>query len=222
MIMMNDLSKVSHIIFDWDGTIMDSAGKIVRCMQEAAKQANLPVPSVKQVEHIIGISLLPAVQQLFGITVTKAQEVCGHYKQIFVEHDQTPCPLFAGAHELLSALAQNYTLGVATGKARRGLSRAFESTNSAGYFSDSRCADEAASKPSPDMLLQLLNKWQIEPYQAVMIGDTVYDMQMAEAILMPRIGVSYGVHDKQAILQHNPIHIVDDLSALHAIFIGNS
>ncbi|MFT7505443.1 MAG: phosphoglycolate phosphatase [Gammaproteobacteria bacterium] len=220
--MTSDLSKVSHIIFDWDGTIMDSAGKIVNCMQKTAKKANLPIPTDKQVEHIIGISLLPAVQQLFGISVTKAQEVCGYYKQIFIEQDQTPCPLFAGAHELLSVLAQNYTLGVATGKARRGLHRAFDSTNSAAYFSDSRCADEAASKPSPDMLLQLLNKWQIEPYQAVMIGDTVYDMQMAEAIAMPRIGVSYGVHDKQAILQHNPVHIVDDLSALHAIFIDSN
>ncbi|MFT6268187.1 MAG: phosphoglycolate phosphatase [Alphaproteobacteria bacterium] len=220
--MTSDLSKVSHIIFDWDGTIMDSAGKIVSCMQKAAKMAKLPIPTNKQVEHIIGISLLPAVQQLFGITVAKAQEVCVYYKQIFVEKDQTPCPLFDGAHELLSALAQNYTLGVATGKARRGLHRAFDSTDSAVYFSDSRCADEADSKPSPDMLLQLLDKWQIEPYQAVMIGDTVYDMQMAEAIAMPRIGVSYGVHDKQSIMQHKPVHIVDNLFDLHAIFIGHN
>jgi phosphoglycolate phosphatase len=216
--MSQDLSNVSHIIFDWDGTIMNSAGKIVWCMQKAAALASLPIPNSKQVEHIIGISLLPAVQQLFDIGVNKAQEVCTYYKQAYLEQDQTPCPLFDGAHEVLSALSSRYTLGVATGKARRGLQRAFEQTNSAVYFSDTRCADEADSKPSPDMLIQLLKQWQIEPHQAVMIGDTTYDMQMAEAISMPRIGVSYGVHDKLAILQHGPAHVVDALHELHCIF----
>jgi phosphoglycolate phosphatase len=219
MHMTADFTKISHIIFDWDGTIMDSAAKIVCCMQKAAKVADLPVPTDKQVEHIIGISLLPAVQQLFGITLAKAQEVCTYYKEIFVAQDQTACPLFEGAHEVLTALNKQYTLAVATGKARRGLHRAFDSTGSAAYFSDSICADEAESKPSPDMLRQLLKRWQIAPCQAIMIGDTTYDMQMAEAISMPRIGVSYGVHDKEAILRHSPIHVVDALSDLHAIFI---
>ena len=213
-----DVSNITHIIFDWDGTIMDSAAKIVSCMKKAATLAQLPVPTTKQVEHIIGISLFPAVQQLFGIGVNKAEEVCAYYKQIFIEHDQTVCPLFAGAHELLLELSSHYTLGVATGKARRGLERAFDSTGSAHYFTDSICADEAESKPSPDMLIKLLNKWQIEAHQAIMIGDTIYDMQMAETIAMPRIGVSYGVHEKQAIQRHSPLYVVDQLAELNSIF----
>lgn len=217
--MSSDLSNVTHIIFDWDGTIMDSVAKIVNCMQKSASMANLPVPSTKQVEHIVGISLLPAIQQLFDVEQAKAKEVRDYYKQVFMDSDQTPCPLFDGAHSLLSGLSQHYTLGVATGKARRGLHRAFEMTDSARYFNATRCADEAESKPSSDMLLQLLDAWQIKPDQAVMIGDTTYDMQMAQSINMPRIGVSYGVHDKQALQQHRPLHIVDALQDLHDIFL---
>ena len=216
-----DVNKISHIIFDWDGTIMDSAAKIVNCMQQAASLASLPVPSGSQVEHIIGISLLPAIRQLFDVSESKAQEVQQFYKHVFMEQDQTPCPLFHGAHPLLADLTKRFTLGVATGKARRGLHRAFELTQSANYFKDSVCADEAASKPSPDMLLQLVDKWQIKPHQAIMIGDTIYDMQMAEAIGMPRIGVSYGVHDKHAIQKHNPMCVIDALDDLRPILLRN-
>jgi phosphoglycolate phosphatase len=216
--MSQKLNMVSHIIFDWDGTIMDSADKIVSCMQKAAIFAKLPVPSSQEVKHIIGISLVPAIQQLFDINKGRAQEVSDAYKKIFFEQDQTACLLFDSAHDVLKSLSQQYTLAVATGKARRGLQRAFDLTQSAKYFTTSICADEADSKPSPDMLLQLLAKWNIEPHQAVMIGDTVYDMQMAEAIAMPRIGVSYGVHTKEAIIKHSPTHVIDHLSELSGIF----
>jgi phosphoglycolate phosphatase len=216
--MLIDVTKVTHIIFDWDGTVMDSAAKIVSCMQKAAKLSKLPIPSDKAVEHIIGISLLPAIRQLFAIDTIKAEEVCTYYKQVFLEQDQTASLLFDGAHDLLKVLSQKYTLGVATGKARRGLHRAFESSNSGHYFDQTVCADEAQSKPSPDMLNQLINRWNIEPSQSVMIGDTVYDMQMAEQICMPRIGVSYGVHDKQSLLAHNPLTVIDRLTDLHVIF----
>jgi phosphoglycolate phosphatase len=206
-----DIEKITHIIFDWDGTLMDSAAKIVSCMQKAAFKANLPIPTDTQIKHIIGISLLPAVQQLFDVNVEKAQEVCDFYKHIFLHQDQTPSPLFDDAHDVLGLLSNQYTLGVATGKARLGLTRAFENTNTSDYFRHSICADEADSKPSPDMLLKLIKSWNIQAHQAVMIGDTVYDMQMAEAIMMPRIGVSYGVHDKQALMAHKPSHIIDKL-----------
>jgi phosphoglycolate phosphatase len=92
-------------------------------------------------------------------------------------------------------------------------------TDSARYFTATRCADEAESKPSSDMLLQLLDTWQIKPHQAVMVGDTVYDMQMAQNINKPIIGVSYGVHDKKAIQRHEPLYIIDALQDLHNIFL---
>lgn len=216
--MVIDLSRITHIIFDWDGTVMDSAAKIVSCMQKAADLSDLPIPSSKAVEHIIGISLLPAVITLFNIETRKAEQVCKHYKEVFLQQDQTACPLFNGAHDLLHALSSKFTLGVATGKARRGLQRAFCSTDSEHYFDQSVCADEAQSKPSPDMLIQLIDRWGVKADQAMMIGDTIYDMQMAEQILMPRIGVSYGVHDKLALIKHNPLTVIDCITELHEIF----
>jgi len=216
--MVIDTSKVTHIIFDWDGTIMDSAAKIVSCMQEAAASSNLPVPTTAQVEHIIGISLLPAIEKLFDVDSEKAKQVCKYYKDAFLRQDQISCALFDGAYEVLATLSKHYILGVATGKARRGLARAFANTSTEGYFDQSICGDEAESKPSPDMLEQLLNRWDIEAHQALMIGDTIYDMQMAEQLFMPRIAVSYGVHDKQALVAHHPLAVIDKLSELNAIF----
>jgi phosphoglycolate phosphatase len=202
--------RYSHIIFDWDGTVMDSAAKIVSCMQLAAKESMLPIPSSQAVRHIIGISLGPAISQLFNISLVEADKVATHYKRIFLEVDQTPSPLFTGAINTLQQLQANHVLGVATGKARRGLERAWKHTDTKQYFDASRCADEAQSKPSPDMLIQLIEHWQVEPESVLMVGDTVYDLQMAETIGMPRLGVSYGVHDSEALLLHSPIAIVDE------------
>ncbi|MFQ3249691.1 MAG: phosphoglycolate phosphatase [Glaciecola sp.] len=206
--------KFEYIIFDWDGTVMDSAAKIVSCMQKAAQLSEIAIPSQSQVEHIIGISLHPAIKQLFKVNDTKADEIVTHYKSVFMASDQTPCPLFANAAHTLSHLKQNARLAVATGKARRGLERAWEKTNTKHFFELSRCADEAESKPSSDMLIQILNEWQIEPEQALMVGDTVYDMQMAENIGMPRVAVSYGVHSKENLLAHKPLSIIDSFDMM--------
>lgn len=205
-----------YFIFDWDGTVMDSTHKIVNCMQLAAEQSGLQIPSDKAVEHIIGISLKPAIMQLFDIESSKADEVVEHYKAAFLTHDTTPCPLFDGAFETLSSLHKLATLGVATGKARRGLERAWELTNSKHFFEVSRCADEAESKPSSDMLLQILDYWRVPADQVLMVGDTVYDMQMAENIGMPRVGVSYGVHDTKELKKHQPLAVIDHFSELLA------
>jgi phosphoglycolate phosphatase len=208
--------KFEYIIFDWDGTVMDSAAKIVACMQKAAALASLEIPSKEQVEHIIGISLHPAIKQLFAIDDSKADEIVSHYKNIFLEQDQTACPLFAGAEQTLVHLKQNAKLAVATGKARRGLERAWQHTDTKHFFDLSRCADEAESKPSSDMLIQIIKEWNIEPEQALMVGDTVYDMKMAENIGMPRVGVSYGVHDKVELLKHKPLSIIDSFDMMRA------
>lgn len=201
-------------IFDWDGTVMDSAGKIVNCMQKAALLSDLPVPTAKQVEHIIGISLIPAIMQLFKIDKPKAEIVAQHYKKVFVDQDQSPCPLFEGAITTLSSLSEQARLAVATGKARRGLERAWEMSESKHFFDTSRCADEAESKPSSDMLLQIIEEWKVKPHEVLMIGDTVYDMQMAENINMPRVAVSYGVHDVSALQAHKPLAVIDKLAEL--------
>ncbi len=206
--------KFEYIIFDWDGTVMDSAAKIVACMQKAAAMGQINIPTKEQVEHIIGISLHPAIKQLFSIGNDKADEIVTHYKSVFLDQDKTACPLFANASETLTHLNRSARLAVATGKARRGLERAWENTNTKHFFELSRCADEAESKPSSDMLLQILKEWRIEPEQALMVGDTVYDMQMAESIGMPRVGVSYGVHDKIELLKHKPLTIIDSFDMM--------
>lgn len=209
------------IIFDWDGTLMDSQGKIVSCMQQAAQLCDVDVPSVDAVKHIIGISLLPAIKQLFGFSDTpgeqqKAEQVRDAYKHVFIEMDQTPSPLFDGVHTMLTHLVdEGHELAVATGKARRGLERAWSQSGTKSFFVNSRCADEAQSKPSPDMLEQLLADHSLTPDQAVMIGDTAYDMKMAKDIGMERIAVTYGVHDVALLASQQPTFTVDSVSQLH-------
>ncbi len=195
------------VIFDWDGTVMDSAGQIVFAMQEAAAECNLPIPSEEAVKSIIGISLIPAIAKLFNCSESLASKVALSYKTAYPRYRQGS-GLFAGSFELLQRLhSQQYQLAVATGKARKGLQEAFAQTDTGGFFHASRCADEAQSKPHPDMLLQLLDTLECKPSEAVMVGDTVYDMHMAQQIGMDRIAVSYGVHHPKQLLAHEPIGV---------------
>jgi phosphoglycolate phosphatase len=210
--------KYKLVIFDWDGTLMDSAAKIINCMQLAAKACDVPIPSADEVGHIIGISLKPAIKQLFNIDDDSlAERIVSAYKEAFVDLDATPSPLFDGVESMLDSLKQQgCVLAVATGKARRGLDRAWAQTDTGHFFSASRCADDAQSKPSPDMLLQLLDELNIAASDAVMVGDTTYDMQMAQSIGMDRVGVSYGVHAQVHLERFSPksiVHSIDELAA---------
>lgn len=210
------------IIFDWDGTLMDSAAKIISCMQKAAVRCGVEIPSADAVSHIIGISLKPAIKQLFNTDDEElAERLTLAYKEVYLGADTTPCPLFEGVDNMLGDLtAAGVKLAVATGKARRGLNRAWEQTGTGHYFTTSRCADEADSKPSPDMLLQLLEEQGLTAAQALMIGDTTYDMQMAQAIGMDRIGVSYGVHAAVNLARHHPKAIVHSIDELHRLIMA--
>lgn len=212
------MKQYELIIFDWDGTLMDSAAKIVSCMQKAAEHCGVDIPSEDAVSHIIGISLKPAIKQLFNTSDDElAERLTLAYKEVYLGADTTPCPLFNGVTDMLKALTDaGNVLAVATGKARRGLNRAWEQTGTGHFFTTSRCADEAESKPSPDMLLQLLDERGLTAGQALMIGDTTYDMQMAQSIGMDRVGVSYGVHAPVNLEKHNPKTIVHSIAELHA------
>lgn len=195
---------------------MDSAGKIITSMQQAAHLADLPVPSAFQVKQIIGISLKPAIMRLFNLLDEEvAEKVVGLYKQAFADNHTIASPLFEGVIPLLTELrSQDKQLAVATGKARQGLQNAWSQTGTEKYFTASKCADEAHSKPHPDMLEQILSELSVSPAEGVMIGDTSYDMAMAEAIGMDRIGVSYGVHEIEQLKQHSPVAVVENVSAL--------
>ena len=204
------------VIFDWDGTIMDSVARIVSSMQATALDCVLPVPSAEAVRDIIGLSLYKAFPVLFG-DLSEAQS--GHllttYRRHYMELDQTPSPLFAGAADMVKGLhSSGYQLAVATGKQRAGLDSVLADTQLGGYFHALRGADQAVSKPHPLMLEQILDELKISPMDAVMVGDSSYDLEMAHAIGMPRIGVTYGVHDAVKLSRHQPLALLDDIRQL--------
>lgn len=209
------------VIFDWDGTLMDSVGRIVSSMQAAAKTAGLPVPTAYNAKQIIGLSLPKAIEVLFEQrTAEQEQFLIEQYKHQYVELNTTPTPLFDNALNLLTRLRQtDKFLAVATGKGRAGLQRVWQATDTEQYFHTSRCADEAQSKPDPQMLLSLLEELNIEATQAVMIGDTSHDMEMARRAGVDRIGITLGVHDKEVLSQYQPKAIVDSLFELEALLL---
>lgn len=209
------------LIFDWDGTLCDSTQTIVKSMQVAARACELPVLEPLQIEHIIGLGLSEAIHQLYPkATAEKVQQVRDAYSAAFVELDRKkPAALFDQALEVLQELRQRgYLLAVATGKSRRGLDRVLASLDMTGYFDSSRCADETQSKPHPQMLEELLAEFALDASQATMIGDTSYDLGMAQALGMPRIGVSYGVHDVENLQTFHPEQVIDHLSELLLLF----
>lgn len=208
--------KVSLVIFDWDGTVMDSVGRIVSSMRAAALKSELIVPSEFAVKQIIGLSLDPAFDILFPQSnQIQRQQLLAHYRDHYTLYDTTPTPLFAGVELVLQQLKDsNIKLAVATGKQRRGLTRMFAETGLEKYFDTSRCADEAQSKPHPDMLQQILRELDLPAQQAVMVGDTSHDMKMAQAIAMPRVGVTHGVHGRDVLSQFAPKAIIDTMPEL--------
>jgi phosphoglycolate phosphatase len=204
-------------IFDWDGTLMDSVAHIVDSMQQAAYVVGEPVPSVSEVRHIIGLGLPEAIALLFPkASLVTREAIRQQYAQHFLAHSAAKSELFAGAEPLLAQLTQQgYLLAIATGKSRIGLNRVLAQTGIGHYFVATRCADETASKPHPLMLQQLLAYTKSAAEESIMIGDTSYDMEMAQKVAMPRLAVSYGVHSVDTLQTYQPIAIVDNLYQLH-------
>ncbi len=204
------------IIFDWDGTILDSTDKIASSMQQAIDKHQLPAVSSAQAKSIIGLGLFEGVQELCpDIDELLIPEVCQSYSEFFVEADRTPCPFFPNVEEVLAELrSKGHLLAVATGKSRRGLDRVFSNLNMQDFFDASRCADETASKPNPLMLLQLLDQFDCLPADAVMVGDTDFDLKMANNAAMRSVAVKYGAHGIERLLACEPELCIDDFSEL--------
>lgn len=207
---MNRL-RYDLIVFDWDGTLMDSAAKIVRCFQAAACDVGLSPPPDAAIRRIIGLGLREALDMVLpDVDASTRDELVRCYRQHFVHLDQTEMPLFPGVVEGLQKLGTDgYQLAVATGKARRGLNRVLRDTATSRYFCVTRCADEALSKPHPQMLYDILDFTGIDPRRALMVGDTTYDLEMAFAARMSSLAVSYGAHERDRLLQHKPAGCVD-------------
>lgn len=210
------------VIFDWDGTLMDSVPRIVSSIQTLAQEFALPVPQVVAIHDIIGLSLPVALERLFDISAQEEQDaLVDVYRAIYVEHDPTPTPMFDGAVELLHTLAQaGFPLAVATGKARPGLERAWQQSGTKHLFKSSRCAKEVPSKPHPQMLTDILHELDIPASRAIMVGDSIHDMEMARNAGVTGIGVTYGVHDAVRLSAAQPRHIVDSVAQLQKVLLG--
>ncbi len=203
--------KYDLIVFDWDGTLMDSEAKIVRCFSAAAGDVGVPDPGRDAVRSVIGLGLREAVDTLFPHLETARQErITERYREHFLYLDRTRTDFFPGVLEGLERLLQHdFLLAVATGKARRGLDRLLDETGTGHLFTATRCADEAGSKPHPRMLYDILERTGVTLRRAVMVGDSVYDMQMARHAEIEALAVSYGVQDKDRLLAEKPLACLD-------------
>lgn len=216
------LENAGLIVFDWDGTLMDSIARIVSAMQATARYMQLPEPSDGAVKDIIGISLEPAIERLFGrLPGSTYQQFLARYKDEYVELNSTPTPLFAGALDCLQQLRQYLHVTVATGKARRGLHRIWQELDLADYFDGSRCADESEGKPSPKMLHELMHDFDTTAARTVMVGDSIHDIGMAKAAGVTSIGVDFGAHSGDQLRAAGADYVVSDLAELTGILRSN-
>jgi phosphoglycolate phosphatase len=209
--------RLNLLVFDWDGTLMDSEARIVACIQAAIADLGLEPREVATIRNIIGLGLHEAINTLYPDSNGSLDEaMTERYRYHFLTANPTKSELFVGAEETVRALHEaGYMLAVATGKGRRGLDMVLEETGLGQYFLATRCADETFSKPHPQMLEELMDELGVEPSETLMIGDTEYDMQMAVNARTRALAVSYGVHEKERLLRHSPLHCLDDISELN-------
>jgi len=207
--------KIRLIVFDWDGTLMDSETEIVHAMSAAIDELGLEKRSIEQCRNIIGLGLKEAVDALYpGRDEAFRQKFVERYRHHWFSNTQTS-GLFPGARETLHLLKESgFALAIATGKGRTGLDKVLLSTELEAVFSATRCSDETQSKPHPQMLLEILQELDIEPHQALMVGDTEYDLLMAVGAGVAPIAVTYGVHGRERLLEHQPLACLDNISEL--------
>lgn len=214
--MPNDAkSPFDLIVFDWDGTIMDSAGEIVGAMQQAIADLGLPERPPEAMRELIGLGIDDVLERLFPeLETPKVRALLASYRGRY-SAPGIGSNVFSGVRETLTTLRTGgVTLAVATGKSRRGLDRGFAESGLGHFFRISRCADESVPKPAPDMLEEILLRTATEPGQALMVGDTEFDMAMAVAAGVPAVGVACGVHEPGRLYAAGAITVLEDVAAL--------
>ena len=216
----HQLADKTLIIFDWDGTLMDSIGLIVESMHVAG-QAHGFQTTDKAVQDIIGLSLMNGIEILYP-QADESQKLAiqQSYAEYYIANSHST-PLFAPIEGMLQTLQQQgKKLAVATGKKRKGLDRVLDASESHHYFVMTRCADEAGSKPDPQMLIDILEYTQQQIANAVFIGDSIYDIQMATQLGMTSIAVDYGTASNAELAAQQPTYQVDTPEALAKILCG--
>lgn len=211
------------IVFDWDGTLMDSTATIVKCIQSAAKDLGLSVPSDAAAAHVIGLGLAEAMQTVMpDIDPALYPHMVERYRYHFLTKDHE-LVLFKGVPAMLEELSQlGYFLAVATGKSRVGLNRALNACGLLSTFDATRCADETFSKPHPAMLQELTRELGQDMRRTVMIGDTTHDLLMANNAGAAGIAVEYGAHPVQQLQACRPVFTAKNVPELHQWLIENA
>lgn len=200
------------VVFDWDGTILDSTGAITRAIQGACVDAGLPDPGAEIASYVIGLGLSDALRHAApGASEHQIAMLVDSYRRHYLSNDHE-LELFTGAIPLLKQLNEMGVIcTVATGKSRQGLNRAMSHSDTGRYFMGSRCADECHSKPHPQMILELMEEFDTDPADVVMIGDTTHDLNMANAAGVHALSVQTGAHPPKLLNQ------VPHLQSFHSI-----
>lgn len=209
-------SDYELLIFDWDGTLSDSIGRIIDAMRQAADLAGRPVRDDQAIRGIIGLGLPEAIRTLYpDITANDLIDFRQHYADSYMAMDAEPSRLFDGVLESLEAFrAEGYRMAIATGKARRGLDRVLKAHDWLDYFDVTRAADETASKPDPLMLNEILQHCGVAAQKALMIGDASFDLLMARNAGMDSVAVGYGAQALDSLLRYEPQLAINHFSEL--------
>jgi phosphoglycolate phosphatase len=209
------------LIFDWDGTLFDSIGSIVACTMATMEELKIEGVSEHAVRQTIGLGLPETLEMLFpnGNALLR-QRVREVYFHLWPDFRDRPS-LFRGTEATLQSFAEaGYLLAVATGKSRMGLSRDMERSQTAALFATTRTVDEAPSKPHPAMVLDILDELGLRPHQALVVGDTTYDLLMAKNAGAPAVGVTSGSHPREQLLTAEPLDCLDSVLDLGAWLAG--
>ena len=209
-------NRYQLLIFDWDGTLMDSEATIIACMQQAIVEENIEARSYEEIRDIIGLGLEEAVQALYpNADNYLVNTLVNHYRAAFFSDDMPQSQLFSGAYNAIETLHEaGFMLAIATGKSRRGLDKELEATNLEQFFPITRTAEETFSKPHPMMLDEIVVDYNVEIENALMIGDSEYDLQMANNFGMNSLAVDCGVHGRERLFEQNPVGFVSMVSEI--------
>ena len=215
--------RYALIVFDWDGTLIDSASSIVEFIRQAARDLDLPVPTPERASHVIGLGLQDALRiAVPDLPAVQTTAFVARYRAHFLAREDA-MRLFAGIQDVLDALrARGHKLAIATGKSRRGLERALDASGLRDHFLASRCADETQPKPHPAMLNELLAELDVAAPAALMIGDTSHDLEMARDANVDALAVSYGAHPESALRAHQTVACVGSVAALNEWLTQNA
>jgi phosphoglycolate phosphatase len=203
------------VIFDWDGTVVDSTMTIAQAIRSACTDIGVAAPPVEKAAYVIGLGLQQALTHIApGLSPSDQTALSERFRHHYLAQDQFLKP-FEGMTDLFDLLhGAAMSMAVATGKSRRGLERALDVTGTRHYFETTRCADESDPKPAPTMVLEICQQLEVEPENTLVIGDTTHDIYMAKSAGANVVAVSYGAHDLQTLQAADPTHTVHSVEEL--------